>query len=95
MLSELRKRAVVHSLAIFAVANLPWEAMQTPLYTIWNDNWSTILFAVIHCTIEDVLIGVTTQCSPFYGRPALAGDLPIAPRGSPHRHDIWSCIPSL
>lgn len=38
--------------------NLAWEAMQVPLYTMWTDATpGYIAFAVVHCTLGDVLIG--------------------------------------
>jgi hypothetical protein len=40
-----------------AVANLVWEIVQVPLYTIWAEEaFGKIAFAVIHCTGGDVLI---------------------------------------
>jgi len=42
-----------------AVLNLVWEIAQLPLYTIWNDGSRTeIAFAVLHCTLGDILIGM-------------------------------------
>jgi hypothetical protein len=42
--------------ATFAL-HLVWEMLQLPLYTIWaNDPWSKQAFAVIHCTVGDVMI---------------------------------------
>jgi hypothetical protein len=42
-----------------AVLNLVWEIAQLPLYTIWNDGTRTeIAFAVLHCTLGDILIGM-------------------------------------
>lgn len=41
-----------------AVLNLLWEIAQLPLYTIWNDGTRTeIAFAILHCTLGDILIG--------------------------------------
>ncbi len=41
-----------------AVLNLLWEIAQLPLYTIWNLGTRTqMAFAVLHCTLGDVLIG--------------------------------------
>ena len=54
--------------------NLAWEAFQLPLYTIWwSDPWSSIIFALVHCTVGDLMI-----CSA-----ALALALGIAGRGWP------------
>ena len=55
-------------LAVVAAANLIWEVLQLPLYTIWTTaDARQQAFAVIHCTVGDVLIA----CS------ALAIALPI------------------
>ena len=44
-------------LAVIAVANLVWETAQMPLYTLWRtSSVVSIAFAVIHCTVGDVLI---------------------------------------
>lgn len=39
-----------------AVLHLAWEIAQLPLYTIWSDELTTKAFAVIHCTIGDLMI---------------------------------------
>jgi len=37
--------------------NLVWEAFQLPLYTIWwSEPWSSIIFALVHCTVGDLMI---------------------------------------
>lgn len=47
-------------LAVTVVANLAWEILQLPLYTIWaNGTAREIAFAVLHCTAGDVLIALT------------------------------------
>lgn len=44
-----------------ALGSLAWEIVQLPLYTLWSEpRWSRIAYAVAHCTIGDVMIGVTT-----------------------------------
>jgi hypothetical protein len=65
MPSELVKSkliAVAHAFRFFAtlgLLNLIWEAAQIPFYTVWQDGtWGEIVFAVAHCTVGDVLIGV-------------------------------------
>jgi len=41
-----------------ALMNLAWETVQLPLYTIWAEGTrAEIAFAVIHCTLGDLLIG--------------------------------------
>lgn len=45
--------------ALFAILNLVWEFLQLPLYKIWwEKSWGQILFALAHCTLGDVLIGI-------------------------------------
>lgn len=45
---------------VLAVLNLVWEIAQLPGYTIWtNGSTREIAFAVVHCTVGDVLIGTT------------------------------------
>lgn len=37
--------------------NFSWEVLQLPLYTIWiNSRGRDIAFAVVHCTVGDVMI---------------------------------------
>jgi len=44
-----------------AALNLAWEALQLPLYTIWTEaSAGYIAFAVFHCTLGDVLIGLAS-----------------------------------
>ena len=46
-------------LALTSLLNLLWEILQLPLYTLWEDSVpSTIAFAVVHCTLGDVLIAL-------------------------------------
>lgn len=45
---------------MFFALNALWEAAQLPLYTISQQgSWYEITFALVHCTIGDLLIGVT------------------------------------
>ncbi|MGD9806809.1 MAG: hypothetical protein AB7U78_25805 [Hyphomicrobiaceae bacterium] len=45
--------------AVALMANLSWEILQLPLYTIWTKGtMREITFAVIHCTLGDVLIAL-------------------------------------
>jgi hypothetical protein len=47
-------------LAIVAGANLVWEAAHLPLYTLWRTGTAhDQLFAVIHCTLGDILTALT------------------------------------
>ena len=51
------RHAVGVYLGVTAVANLLWESLQLPLYTIWTTGTvREIAFAVLHCTAGDVLI---------------------------------------
>lgn len=46
---------------IVALANLAWEALHLPLYTVWSDGTAEyLLFVVLHCTGGDVLIALST-----------------------------------
>jgi hypothetical protein len=47
-------------LATVAGADLVWEAAHLPLYTLWRTATTRDqLFAVIHCTLGDILIALT------------------------------------
>jgi hypothetical protein len=46
-------------LATVACADLVWEAAHLPLYTLWREGTAhDQLFAVIHCTLGDILIAL-------------------------------------
>ena len=46
--------------AFAAAANLAWEIAHVPLYTIWEKGTAAeIAFAVLHCTVGDVLIALS------------------------------------
>jgi hypothetical protein len=48
-------------LGTMALGNLAWESLQLPLYTIWKTGTGREqAFAVVHCTLGDVLIALTT-----------------------------------
>lgn len=56
---------------LIALANLIWEFVQLPLYTVWRDgSWGQIVFAAVHCTGGDVLIAM----SAFLGALLIVGD---------------------
>ena len=38
------------------VLHLVWEVVQLPLYTIWLEPLSSQAFAVLHCTVGDLMI---------------------------------------
>jgi hypothetical protein len=44
-----------------AVGNLVWETAHVPLYTLWQTGtWSEIVYAVLHCTLGDIMIAAIT-----------------------------------
>ena len=48
-------------LVTITLGHLLWEILQLPLYTIWYDSSiARIAFAVVHCTVGDILIGAST-----------------------------------
>jgi len=48
-------------LVTVAVADLVWELAHLPLYTLWRTGTpSEKLFAVVHCTAGDLLIGLVS-----------------------------------
>lgn len=60
-MQRLSLRPIARYLIVIALGNLVWEAAQIPLYTIWIDGTSTqIGYALLHCTVGDVLIGAIT-----------------------------------
>jgi hypothetical protein len=47
-------------LGCIAAGNLAWETLHLPLYTIWKTgSTSEQLFAVVHCTLGDLLIALS------------------------------------
>jgi hypothetical protein len=58
-------------LALTIAGNLVWETLQLPLYTIWrNGSVRDKTFAVIHCTLGDILIALAALVLAL----VLAGD---------------------
>lgn len=48
---------ILRFLAAMGVGNLVWEIAHVPLYTLWVEGtWGEILYAVLHCTVGDVMI---------------------------------------
>lgn len=43
-----------------AILHLIWEVLQLPLYTIWSEPIAKQAFAVLHCTVGDVMIAALT-----------------------------------
>ena len=50
------RHAIATYLSVMAIAHLLWETFQLPLYTIWNSRTQDIGFAVVHCTVGDIMI---------------------------------------
>ena len=52
-----RLQALRRYLGVSIVANLVWEFLQLPLYTLWETGTrKEQVFAVLHCTIGDAMI---------------------------------------
>lgn len=55
---SVRRLIVFRYLPWLAVLSLAWEIGHLPLYTLWKqEEPKYIAFAVLHCTVGDVLIG--------------------------------------
>ena len=53
-------------LSVMAFSNLIWETLQVPLYTIWSEATAgEIIFAVVHCTVGDILIAFASLSISF------------------------------
>ena len=49
--------ALIRFFTAMAAGNLVWEIGHVPLYTLWQSGtWAEIAFAIIHCTLGDLLI---------------------------------------
>lgn len=60
MTFRLRWRFTTCYLAVLAPASLLWEFAHMPLYTLWRTGTAgEIIFAAVHCTVGDVLIGIS------------------------------------
>lgn len=58
--SRAGRSAIGRYLVVLAVGSLAWEFAQMPLYTLWSTgSMREIVFAAVHCTGGDVLIGGT------------------------------------
>jgi hypothetical protein len=67
-------------LAVLAVGNLAWELLHMPLYTLWSTGTrGEILFAALHCTGGDLLIGLS----------ALTAALLLTARSAWPRQRFW------
>lgn len=59
--TSLQRRTILRYLAAMAAGNLLWEIAHVPLYTIWlTGSVAEIAYAILHCTLGDVLIAATT-----------------------------------
>jgi hypothetical protein len=55
--SPLQGRTILRFLGAMAAGNLLWELGHMPLYTLWVEGtWGEIAYAVLHCTVGDVMI---------------------------------------
>lgn len=54
-------------LTIVTICNLIWETSHLPLYTLWKEgSLYEKAFAVIHCTVGDLLIALTTLTAALF-----------------------------
>jgi hypothetical protein len=57
-------QALRRYLGVSIVANLAWEVLQLPLYTLWTTGTrQEQAFAVLHCTIGDAMIAGLSLCA--------------------------------
>lgn len=55
--SPLQGQTMLRFLGAMAAGNLLWELGHMPLYTLWvGGTWGEIGYAVLHCTVGDVMI---------------------------------------
>ena len=55
---DARALIALRFVPLLAALSLAWEIGQAPLYTLWKEaEAGYIAFAVVHCTLGDVLIG--------------------------------------
>lgn len=55
-----RRFALLGYPATMFVLNFVWEWAHLPLYTLAESPWRTIIYSIVHCTVGDVLIGLST-----------------------------------
>ncbi len=59
--NQPQRRAIMRYLSVMAAGNLVWEIAHVPLYTLWlTGTLGEIAYAILHCTLGDVLIAATT-----------------------------------
>lgn len=69
--SQPRHSAITRYLSAMAAGSLVWEIVHVPLYTLWlTGTGGEIAYAVLHCTLGDVLIAAITLGLAFalFGR---------------------------
>jgi hypothetical protein len=55
--SPLQRQTILRFLGAMTAGNLVWELGHMPLYTLWVEGtWGEIAYAVLHCTVGDVMI---------------------------------------
>ena len=60
-------------LGVSIVANLVWEILQLPLYTVWaSGTRKQQAFAVVHCTVGDAMIAGLSSVALALFRAAVA-----------------------
>lgn len=81
----LRRRTWVRYLLAIAGLNLVWEIAQMPLYTLWltGTGWE-IGYAIVHCTLGDVLIAASSLGLVLLGLMVLG----LRPRDWPARRYV-------
>lgn len=58
---QARRFIFARFVPLLAAGNLFWEALQLPFYTLWREGTpQERVFAVLHCTAGDVIIGTTS-----------------------------------
>lgn len=59
--AHARRFLLARFVPLLGAGNLIWETLQLPLYTLGReDNPRAQLFAILHCTAGDVMIGTTS-----------------------------------
>jgi hypothetical protein len=72
----MRRSVLIRAALVFTGLNLGWELLQLPLYTVWwTEPWSRIVFALLHCTAGDLMLGSLALCAALL----------LVGQGWPHR----------
>jgi hypothetical protein len=60
-------RSYVTAALLFLALNAAWEVLQLPLYTLWHEgSASEIAFALAHCTVGDLMIGLVSAAAAAF-----------------------------